>query len=344
MKISKLTTCFIALSLTVLVAISCAKKDDDDDPATTGTGTGSGTGTGTGGAPSVDNFFYDSALETIPALEASESFLLTDEWNFGNVMYEVFDLFQEYVDERDQGKIGLPNIFKSLYQTGSFYDGAKTMCETITEKSITSPYADQGSGNYDCVINDEQTDGHHGYAIKETSTTKDAILTWTASSFAELGVVKGTYNESTGAVIIDLTGNSEGFSWRLKMTGNEKSKFFDELYMMKYTPEGYKISIVGQGFAEGEDKYFLFRIMDSDTAELTTAKYFCFEADASEATLQAMSAAADGVEYAAISANCEDYKVAVAAMTMFPMDGSKVPLGQSDFTGTGDYKILLNLD
>ncbi len=346
MKLEKFGSCLLVLVLATVLAFSCSKKDDDDDEATdpgTGTGSGTGTGTGTGGTTTSDNFFYDAALNTIPALETSVSLRLIEEWSFGNVMYEVFDLFQEYVNERDEGKIGLPNIFKSLHQTGSFYEGAKSRCETVEDIEITSPFADQGSGTYNCVLNDEEADSHHGNAIKEVGSKKDAILTWTASSFSELGVVKGSYDETEGDITLDLTGMSTGFSWRLAFSGNEKDKFFESLHMMKYTPSGYKISIVGKGYAEGESKYFLFKIMDSETTELSTAKYFCFSADASETTLQGMSPA-DGTDLDGVSANCADYKTDVAAMTMYPIDGSKLPSEQADFTGTGTYNILLDLE
>ena len=87
------------------------------------------------------------------------------------------------------------------------------------------------------------------------------------------------------------------------------------------------LSLVGYGVSKGEGQKFLFKVQDSDNA--LTPKYFCFDADATEAELEAM-VAQTGSDTA--PAGCEAYQSAVDALTMYT--SSDVPKALAEFTNS----------
>jgi len=288
---------------------------------------------------SSDDFFFTSAKQTTPVITASGTSSIytntTATWDFGNVMYEIFNSLQDFTpivnDPGGSGPtIGLDNIYKVLYQTSSFYTEEKAKCKTITEAAITSPFDFGNTDTYNCAINDKTE--KHGTAIKEDATTgiKKAILSWHVNnSNDELGVIQGTYNSKTGDVDIDIATyvnysgySSEGaFSLRSKITGNEKTHLFT-LKIMKYSDGGYNITLVGYGISKGAGNHFLFKASDSSSV---ADKYYCFQADATEDELKAMS---DGGS-ATVPTACATYQPNVEALS--PFGAADLPHAATDF-------------
>ena len=120
-------------------------------------------------------------------------------------------------------------------------------------------------------------------------------MTWHVShSGDEYGVIEGNFNETTKDILVDLAAycdypSDADYSQRLYISGNATTHTFT-LKSMKYNSGtgGYMLSLVGYGVSKGEGQKFLFKVQDSDNA--LTPKYFCFDADATEAELEAMVA------------------------------------------------------
>ena len=287
-----------------------------------------------GGSSSSDDFFFTSAKQTTPVITATvaTSIEINTTWEVGHVMYEIFNAMQDYTpivnDPGGSGTtIGLDNIYKVLYQTGSFYSEGKSKCTTVTEKAVGSPFDFGNTDTYNCTVND--TSGKHGTAIKEDATTgtKKAILSWHVNNNNdELGVIQGTYNSTTGDVDIDIatyvhyTGQND-FSLRTKITGNEKTHAFTLKIMKDTAGGGYVITFVGQGVSKGAGNHFLFKASDSNGV----GGYYCFSADAAEADLKTIG----DVGSPSVPTACAAYGDAVTAMT--PFGQSDLPLATTDF-------------
>lgn len=322
-----------------------------------------GGGNGGGGNGGTENFFFSAANDTTPvfapASKAGASLAKAATWSFGSVNYELFNTFREYINSRDEGDIGLDNIYKVLYQTGSFYSEAEGMCTPsegagesvnkatsfITEETaIDSPFDFGNAETYTCAIND--ADGRHGYAIKEVGGTKYGLLSWQVLNYDnnnsdEKGVLQGSYNETTGALDLDMAVyvnyvDQGDYSLRTEIIGNAQTHQFS-LRLMKYNSEqgAYWISLVGYGISQGAGNYFLFKVSDQSGV---TDKYYCYAADADETTLQA----ADDAGSDTAPENCADYQDEVGALTAFA--STDLPTQDSNFN-TGNAQegtIYLN--
>jgi hypothetical protein len=306
---------------------------------------------GDNGGGSTGNFFFESAANTAPVFEpnAVEGLLRlgipirSAKWDFGGVNYELFNLLREYVNERDEGTIGLDNIYKLLYQAGSFYGEAASGCNAITATSISSPFDFGVSETYDCAIN--ETTFRHGSAIREGADgTKNALLAWQVLNndghdSDEKGVLQGSSNPTTGdlslhlATYVNYTAKND-FSLRTEIAGNDQTHHFT-LRTMKYTQDGYWITTTGSGISQGAGQFFLFKVSDQSGI---SGRYYCFPADANEETLQA----ADDAGSATVPADCAVYEEVVNALV--PFQSSDLPTSDANFN-TGNAKegtIYLN--
>jgi hypothetical protein len=190
------------------------------------------------------------------------------------------------------------------------------------------------SVTYDQAVND--TTMKHGYAIRVEGDTKYALITWStglSNAGDSYGVMQGNYNDSTGALEIDMAvyfdyDSIEDFSIRLELVGNAQTHAFTTRFG-KSNAGGFLISVVGKGVSQGEDRFFLFKVTVPDLS--IDGKYFCFPASADEDTL----IAEDDTGSVTVPADCSSYENDVDSLTAFT--SSDIPTSTSDFNtgGTG---------
>ncbi len=326
---------YLILVFNIFLFPACSNDDDDNRITST--------------------MFQDAAADTAPVFEVVEGLLKTDihgtlyEFSWGNVNYEIFNLMREYDNAIHEGDVGIDNMYKALYQAGSFFQGAVSQCTSITESSITPPFNFGNTYTYNCAGNNETEE--HGFAVKQTTDEVTGIIGWRVYNYDgagsdEKGVLEGYYNSATGEISLDLTAyvyyaTTDDYSMRIELEGNELTHEFT-IRLYKYTGGGYSISIIGNGISQGTGNYFLFKIQDTNA--LSTPKYFCYEAsDVNQEFLQT-KAEEDytGEDSASVPAECSTYKTVVDAMTFFEV--SDVPVEASDFnTGITDYEGTIYL-
>lgn len=310
----------IVLGLITIVATSA----DDESTTTDGDGT-------------TSNIIFSAAKDTGPVFTATTSASdtvrgIAATWNWGFPMFELFNLLRDYVHSRDEGLIGLDNIYKVLHQASSFYSDAENLVESITPQVIDSPFDLGNMVTYDQAVND--TTMKHGYAIRVDGNTEYALITWSsdlANAGDSYGVMQGSYNDSTGALEIDMAvyfdyDSIEDFSIRMELVGNAQTHEFTTRFG-KSNAGGFLISVVGKGVSQGASSFFLFKVR----APNITDKYFCFDANADEDTLRAEDDAGSDT----VANDCSSYATVVDILTAFT--SSDIPTSTSDFNtgGTG---------
>jgi len=300
------------------------------------------------------NVFFDYATELSPVFYPVDGLLKITEkntdplfalWNYGNVNFELYNLLREYDSERDGDTIGLDNVYKALYQAGSFYEEAVAFCQTVLEVEITPPFDFGNSSTYSCAANDGAN--ARAAAIKASGDSRNAILTWEVDDYAgsgrnEKGVSQGTFHDVTQDVTIDIVTlvqylSVSNFAMRMELIGNALNHTFS-IRLYKYNEEGYQLSIVGKGISQGEGNYFLFKVDASDPSKAESAKYFCYPANADQATLK--NASDEGSD--TVDPNCAAYEADVNAMTMFAEDD--VPKSDADFNSGNPEVGTIYLD
>ncbi len=320
----------------------------------------------------TDSLFYDSVREVAPSFSASagtSSKTILDyeaqssEWNSGNALYEIYYLFREFNPDTDQGVIDTSNLYKTMWESKNFLSRTISNCNSISEQTITPPF---NFGNpattYNCAYNKEASDGYDfGGAVKALDSngnilpasslgSTDAItryglfgFVWVDSDHKEYGSMQANVNSSTGDMSLDIVVwvNYEGdndYCYRNDIDGNTKTHAFT-LRAIKgnKTSNSYFISMVGKGYSQGEGKYFLLKVTDSQL----NSKYFCIGAEDGEDELTLMDPQGSDT----VDSNCAEYKNDVDAMTMFTT--SDLACASSDFNpgGTGtasEGTIFLN--
>ncbi len=320
---------FIGLSFVMALLLFGCSKDDSTKPDQ--------------GIVYEGNFFLDAAKGTTPVIEASsqnnavalKSTEETGDWTNGNPLYEMFSILRDYNNETDEGTVGTENIYKTLFQTGQFFDATQESGDTIPDQVITSPF-DFGNGdvNYNIAVNDD-TD-QNGFAIKKDGDINYALFGWHKeyTNESEWGVLQGNYDKSTGDLSVDLVSFSNAqnpYAMRIEIEGNDSTHQFT-IRLMKHTEGGYTISVVGHGISKGEGNYFLFKVRDweNNTPNITD-KYYCFNATATEDTLKTMNYLGSET----VISECADYQSTVDRLNFFTLDD--LPQSAADFNkgGTG---------
>lgn len=293
------------------------------------------------------NFLYEAARQTTPAIQPGGTAgvgtaptsravaAVVAPWDFGNPAFEVFTMLRDFDPDRDTGtSVGLDNMYKSLHQTGAFYDEYRKRCVAITPKVITSPFPFGNAVTYDCALNDPAA--KHGHASREPAGQRLGLNTWRVDypeGHAEQGAQEVSYVDATGDLVVDEVAWVDypvqaDFSMRYHVEGNSSTHQFS-VKLLKYTAGGYWISVVGHGISRGAGNHFLFKATDQGGV---TGGYFCYPADLVEAQMKLISWTGAG----AIDPACSGYQAAVDALTPFqgPAD---VPTKASDFAGSSIY-------
>ena len=320
-KIFPIITVFI-----LFIFIGCNDDGDDDDD------------------DSGSVAFYSSAVDTSPVIVATQSAVNAPQFRafaFGTPTYEIFNTLREYINDRDEGVIGLSNIYKLLYQAGEFYEGfAANPTALGTPTAISSPF-DFGTSpvTYTHALNDDSTDDH-GYAIMQDGDTVYALLTWTVTTPGtgkEYGVMEGNYNDVTGDVHINLVcfcdyDTPPDYCLRTELTGNANTHTFT-LRIVKYNPPGgYAVTMVGTGVSQSSDStdYFLFKISDDSY----TNRYYKFYASADEDDFIVFQENGYADASSVPGGDPDGYDSILSGITPFALDGSDNARDVTDFTGS----------
>ena len=296
-----------------------------------------------GKSPQQSNFLYESARQTTPVIRpgaaaaavAPPAARADAPWTWGNPAFEIFTMLRDYDPAADTSRsVGLDNLYKSLWQTGSFYDEFRARCAPIPPVVITSPFDLGNAVAYDCAVNDRAAG--HGHASREPAGQRLGLNTWEVAFSGgerEMGVQELRHGTATGDLVVDEalwvhipTGGD--FSMRYHVEGNDQTHQFS-VKLLKYTAGGYWVSVVGAGVSKGAGNHFLFKA--SDLAGLTGG-YFCYPADLTEAQMQAIGwTVAGGVEAA-----CAALQPTVDALTPLVAPGD-VPTSAASFAGSSIY-------
>ena len=294
-----------------------------------------------------ENFFFKAGRSTAPAISPGSGgavagisrSALVSQWSWGNPVYEMFNTLRDYDDARDQGAIGIDNVYKTLFQAGQFYNEDRSRCSALAAKAIASPFNFGNTVIYDCAMNDASS--KHGHASREADGIKYGLMTWqvdyASNGATERGALQGHFADATGQVKIDeatyvdylASDPSHGdhdFCVRFLIEGNANAHTFT-LKLMKYNTNGYYwISLVGSGVSRGAGQYFLFKASDMSDGSW---RYYCFPADASESQMQSVAGSAT------VDPRCLPHQAAVDALV--PFTSADVPTAASSFADSSIY-------
>ena len=224
------------------------------------------------GGSTSSRLFYTSTSGTTPVFEPSSALswgvqasdTTTLESITGTPLYSVYFTLREFLASRDEGIVDRSNLYKLLIDVDTVYSGFSSSPETITEQSITSPFAQLPSVVCDSAFNNEiaQTAG----ARKETSAEVNAIITWIWTDEgnddkAEYGIATLSYDKLTKDITVEMTysvdydtsTSTSEYNLRCFVTGNPEENAF----RFKYIIGDQKI--VAQGVSSGEGNYMLFK-------------------------------------------------------------------------------------
>lgn len=334
-------------------------------------GCGSAGGTGVSNPPTITNdnaVFYNAVQEVTPTFEVQGSSpsvtrAVVDTWETGNPLYEVFSILREFNPETDQGVIDTSNLYKTMFEGRNFFANTKTGCLGITLQNITGPF-DFGNEptTYNCAFNEDAENGYdfggvmkemdvNGNIIEITATSRTdetAAVKYGLFGFVwpgthnEYGTLEGVYDSRTSdlsldiAVWVDYTDQNN--CYRNDIDGNTETHAFQFRSIKGNKVEGASFtSIVGNGYSQGEGKYFLLKIV----TESITGKYYCIAAGSGESDLMAMDAGGSDT----VAEACAEFQEDLDAMVPFTTDN--LACQSSDFNpgGTGaaaEGTIFLN--
>jgi len=335
-----------------------------------------GGGCGSGGGISTE-LIFSAASKTAPKITPSTVSLYSNSnWESGSVLFEIYNLIREYVNERDNGKIDGSNMYMALFTASWQVSKAYESCDGIAEKAITSPFDFGTEGltqTYDCANDTKETsdmgENLYSFALKKGEAAAsdqpvaDDVLggmdlmflsTWGLYNFPSIphggtsrGVLQGHLDGGTKDVSLNHTYwihyNEEemgDYSVRMFLRGN----IVTNLFSLKLARSGGTVgtSIAGYGYAKGTGTYYLFRVTQSYTTGSPNGtggpRYYCFKSDTTEAEIKAM----DGAGSTTIPTYCAAFAANLPAANYDAAPtGTDVPNEVTDFTGKGELGIGL---
>jgi len=316
---------------------------------------------GGGGSSSSFNLFDTAEKATPIVLPSSVASISSANWTSGNTLYEIYQLIRRYNNDTDNGVVDGSNMHKALYEANNYVSTALSGCLTsandgtvvtdhsITNQAITPPFdfgSDLLTQTYNCAytVNDTGTPTSgvltnytKSFAVKYASGIYYMLMGWYADETTQTtpSVTQLEYDTNTNDIKLNnayLVNYNDGSSYnvRIYIRGNTATHLFS-LKLFKYST-GVNPSIAGYGYSEGTDKYYLFKVTDSNN---TTGKYFCIPANATEDDMKAMNDAGDTT----VPTLCAGLETGLP--TNYNTDGSDSPTTVSKFTGAGTSHIEL---
>ena len=305
------------------------------------------------GAPIGANTpFYSQTKEVAPYVTETarsvESKAAT--WNWGSPLYEIYNMLK---DGAGDDTVGISNMWKALYQAGSFYEELKASSSDFDNLTTVSPTwsdADGGaSANADDFVAMQyqggtvDTTNDRSFAYRVDGDTEYGLITWVVDQGTvtteddEYGLMQGSFNEVTGDVTLNMvafvemaTTNPDYYTVRYHITGNMNTHQFTAK-LIKFNGGAYRGTIVGAGKNTGDADYMVFKLSDN---EGRTDAGYKFEANLDETEMQAMDDA--GTAWASLTDDPDGYKATIDAQT--PFDNAElstdVPKALTDFTNS----------
>jgi hypothetical protein len=285
--------------------------------------------------------FYTAAKNTAPtvapasatsALRSGEVsslvppiFNTLSDWS-GTTGYRIFYTIRDFDPTRDQGKVDGSNMYMALYSNGVTYNMLKSQLDSITEKTIASPF-DFGNTAFSDNYNSAKTGLSGGNCTNCTSNMaartvdNDHHMLYTSASNSDgttgYGVTQAKYNDDSKDLEMNMayivnygSGPNSGSQYGVRtwIKGNAGTHSFSIRYMIfNGTGTTYNnYSIVGRGISKGTGN-FLFYAKTSNS-DLPSGGYFCFDASADEAVFQSKFQSSPTGETIDTSSPCYTYK------------------------------------
>ncbi|OQY32916.1 MAG: hypothetical protein B6241_09665 [Spirochaetaceae bacterium 4572_59] len=284
----------------------------------------------------LSGLFYEAGLETAPVVTdaASAGTARADapsDWNSGSVPFEFNEIFKEY-DPADEMSVGINNLFKLLNMADLFFGLAMEDSSAHDPVELHSPF-DFGrtAVAYDHFREDiSDPDSVNYFAAKEEGEIQYGLLCYYRKSDSgkeNSGVIQASFNDTTGALDLDLLGLNDGDGLRIKIVGNADTHEFTKLMVGRSSSGGkYSCWYTGVGYAKGDGKSFLLKA-DDDNGLLAAPRYFEFPADPTESNLHAISS--EGT-----ADTSSTYRSAVDGLAYFDFtDHAVVPTSLGNGTG-----------
>jgi hypothetical protein len=296
-----------------------------------------------GGTPTY-TVLYDATKDVLPSYGAVSTAMVrktvgiksADAWgNNGNTLYELYGVLEDDPDTM----VGYFNIFDSLKAADMRFSGLMSSGNMISQTPVSAPagtVTEIGAQTYDMyhktsgVDNGEPGSGSQTYAKRDG----DNLYLLSTNTIDKTGsktksVIQGTYNETTGDVVLEMfmanyvfPGHSQGGEgWetvKAHISGNTGTHTFTVNIIRDGS--GYDHQITGHGVSQGTG-YFLMKIKDGNhtTFDAAADKYYAIDAAAAVADLAAKSAAKpDGDPDAAAAGDTAGYAASPSFPTVFP--------------------------
>jgi hypothetical protein len=259
----------------------------------------------------------------------------------GSPLYRVYYTLREYVYPRDEGVVDRSNLYKLLFNVDTIYSDLYSM-ESVTEQSITPPFAQERSILCDQAINN--TAVRMAGAKKETTAQVNAVVTWIWGDPAtqeEYGIATIAYDQITGNITVELTYSVDydpvtpatDYNLRCWVSGNTAANAFQYKYLIGSQ------AIVGQGISRGAGNYMLFKYsVGVDT------NYIVVPGDANEDYFIAQNTSGSNIyaDPALLPASVEAYRDWVRDATFFTTGELVSSLNQLNIGNTWEGTIYLD--
>ncbi|HAP42682.1 MAG: hypothetical protein A2087_03200 [Spirochaetes bacterium GWD1_61_31] len=257
---------------------------------------------------------------------------------YGQPMYNLYYIFQDYVYPDDEGVVDTGNLYKLLFESSQIFVNRRIEAAAISPTAIASPFdfgnsvktftnafnsIEEGGGNYDYTLayamNGDTVEACYGYTVREAVD---------GGTKTQRQIFETTFNEVTGDIALDFCtfddkpiGTADDFGRRAYVEGN----MLDHSFFIQFVT-GQGSPVVGMGISLGAG-YFILCQAD------TTPVYYRLEAGATEGNFEA----AVGVTDIGLLTDPDGYAAAIQAyLATTAFDTRKLlPTGLDSFTNDG---------
>ncbi len=279
------------------------------------------------------NQLFTAVKQAVPAFQPSAK--SADKTISDQAMMVAFQLLRNYTYPADEGVVDMSNIYKVLWETGQYLDGAPARCATVAEATDNAlspfPFGDFLGHSYARGVSSESGGYGNSVAYGEAGNERRMLVSYKwapdATQQITIGVIQVAHDSTTGDVAVRFAQSvryppgstmggvdGSGFAIRAQIDGNSTTHAFE----LKMAIGG--TSIVGRGISRGAGNWFLFRCGSA---------YYCIPADATEADLAALVP----TDLANVPAGGAAYKDAVSAAVPYDLATDLPAIDLSDFNG-----------
>lgn len=259
-----------------------------------------------------------------PEIEAASSSISSKAWgDTGDIVTEFYNLFREYRGQVDEGVISPQNFYKVLFEIDNNMANMESSLEALTNAQVIVPPFDFGNNNetYNEAINftGTTTYANHSLARNVNGDITNALITVLTDTAAQDGyaVFEIEYNASTEDLTLDflnavdydtITPAIDGFVNRTWVSGNVGTHAF-QVQILVGSSAGVSLNLIGMGVSQGAGEVFLLKSVPGST-------YYVIPGDATETTLETLTATAEGSLPASVTASYKPWIDAQASFTV----------------------------